>query len=112
MAALARALQRVSQLQGDPDFADQLERRVLQRQTARPRPRSVPHGWGRFLPRPVLAHPALASALRLCLLVILLGSGVLVAAAQVTDPTNPLYALKHGEQQTHASLSGSPAAAA
>ena len=53
------------------------------------------------------ARPVLTGALSLALLVLLLGSGILVAAAQVTNPTNPLYALKHWEQQVQVSLSGS-----
>jgi hypothetical protein len=57
-------------------------------------------------------HPALSAVLGICLLFCLLSTGVLALAAQVTDPTSPLYGLKRWEQQVQLQLSGSPAAQA
>ena len=41
----------------------------------------------------------------LCILLLLVGTGTLVAAAQATDPDSPLYPLKRWEQHVHVSLS-------
>jgi Domain of unknown function (DUF5667) len=103
LLSLAWRLQAAPQLQADPDFAQQLERRLLVRQAALNRAQSAPR---RF---PLLwnAHPALGLALALCLLVLVLGTGMLIAAAQVSDPANPLYAVKRWEQGMQVSLANS-----
>jgi hypothetical protein len=109
LAALAHSLQGAPSLQVDPEFADRLERHVLSNRASLQRQHAAHRRWGAILPHPFHAHPLLAGALSLCLVLLLLGTGVLVAAAQVTNPTNPLYALKHWERQAQVSLSGSSA---
>jgi len=106
---LARRFQSAPPLQVDPHFARRLEDRVLARHEALQRHRSLPRRWGWRFPGSLRAHPALGVALSLMLLVILLGTGVLVAAAQVADPANPLYAIKRWERQAQTSLFGTPA---
>jgi hypothetical protein len=112
LARLARSLQTASALQTDPDFARQLERRILAHNAARQRQHPHQRWWEKFLPRLTYAHPALALALGFCLLFIFLGAGVLVAAAQVTNPNNPLYAIKQWEQQIQGSPTGAQTAQA
>jgi Domain of unknown function (DUF5667) len=74
---LAHRFQSASPLEVDPDFARQLEQRVF------------------------------GVALSLCILLFLLGTGVLVVAAQVSNPDNPLYAVKSWEQHVQVSRSNS-----
>ncbi len=109
LAHLARRFQSAPPLQVDPHFAQWLEDRVLARQEALQRHRPPPRRWGWRFPGPLRAHPALGMALSLLLLVILLGTGVLVAAAQVSDPANPLYAINRWERQAQTTLFGTPA---
>src|SRR5260370_20964553 len=63
-------------------------------------------GWS--FPRLLRAHPVFRVALSLCLLLLLLGTGVLVGAVQATNPDSPLYVVKHWEQQVQVSLAHSP----
>ena len=98
---LAHRFQSASPLEIDPDFARQLEQRVLMHNAALRlqqfrRRRSFPRLWG--------AHPFFGVALSFCLLLLLLGTGVLVGAAQVSNPANPLYAVKRWEQHVQVSL--------
>jgi hypothetical protein len=111
LARLARDLQSAPALQADPSFVHQLERRMLAHKAAlqRQRQRSVSPWWGWLFSQPARVHPAWRAALSLCIIVIMLGTGVLVAAAQVTNPDNPFYVIKQWEQQARVSLSGSPA---
>ncbi len=109
LAALARSLQEAVPLQADPDFANYLERRIQARQATLQRKHAAPHWWGNPFFYLLRAHPALRIGVSLLLVVMLLGTGIFVAAAQVTNPNNPLYGLKHWEQQVQVSLSGSPA---
>jgi hypothetical protein len=106
LVALALQVQSAPALQVDPDFARQLEQRVLVRNAAWHLERPE-RGWS--LPHLLRAHPVFRVALSLCLLLLLLGTGVLVVAAQVTNPDNPLYRVKHWEQQVQVSLANSPA---
>src|SRR5215469_8285510 len=103
--ALALRLQSAPPLQVDPDFAWQLEQRMLTHNTVLRLERPV-RGW-LFL-RLLRAHPILRVALSLCFLLLLLLTGVLVAAAQVTNPNNPLYTVKRWEQQVQVSLANAP----
>jgi Domain of unknown function (DUF5667) len=105
LVALALRLQSAPPLQVDPDYAWQLEQRILTRNAALHRERPV-RGWS--FPRLLRAHPVFRVALSLCLLLLLLGTGVLVAAAQMTNPDSPLYVVKHWEQQVQVSLAHSP----
>ena len=104
LVMVARRLQSSPHLLPDPDFADLLESRVLLRQASLRRKRPA-HRWS--FPRLWGAHPVYGIALGLCLLILLLGTSVLVAAAQVSNPENPLYAVKRWEQHVQISLSSS-----
>ena len=103
--AFALRFQAAPALQVDPDYAWQLEQRLLRRNAALHLERPV-RGWS-FL-RLLRAHPVFRVALSLGLLLLLLGTGVLVAAAQMTNPDSPLYVVKHWEQQVQVSLAHSP----
>ena len=104
LVMVARRLQSSPHLLADPDFADLLESRVLLRQASLRRKRPA-HRWS--FPRLWGAHPVYGIAIGLCLLILLLGTSVLVAAAQVSNPENPLYAVKRWEQHVQISLSSS-----
>jgi hypothetical protein len=101
---LAHRFQSASPLEVDPDFAQRLEQRVLMHNAAlrlqqfRHR-RLFPHIWG--------AHPFFGVALSFCILLFLLGTGVLLVSAQVSNPDNPLYAVKRLEQGVQVSLTNS-----
>lgn len=105
LVTLARRLQSTSHLQADPDFASQLQRRMLIHHAALSRKQPA-HRW--FFPYLWCMNPAPAIVLGFCLLVLLLGSSMLVVAASITNPANPLYVLKRWEQHVQVSLSNSP----
>jgi hypothetical protein len=104
---VASRLQSAPALQVDPAFAHRLEKRVLARSAALGRSRPAPSRSFWHVPRFIRAHPALGVALSLFLVIILLGTGVVVVAAQVSNPDNPLYAIKRWIEQVPVSLSGS-----
>ncbi|RAQ94266.1 DUF5667 domain-containing protein [Thermogemmatispora tikiterensis] len=108
LVGLAWRLRHAPQLQVDPEFARQLERRLVDRY-AELRQRSQKR-------RPLFTalrwRPALAIALSLCLLLCLFCTSLLVLAAQVTDPANPLYTLRRWEQHVEIQLSSNPASQA
>jgi hypothetical protein len=101
---LAHRFQSASQLEVDPGFARQLEQRVLMHnsklhlQQFRHR-RLFPHPWG--------SHSFFGVALSFCILLFFLGTGVLLVSAQVSNPDNPLYAVKRLEQHVQVSLTNS-----
>lgn len=105
LVTLARRVQSAPSLQVNPDFAWQLERRILTHKAAVHRAKSA-RGWS--FPRLLHAHPVFGIALGLCLLLFLLGTGVLAVAAQVSNPDNPLYKVKRWEQHVQISLANSP----
>lgn len=105
LVTLARSLQAAPQLQATPDFTRELERRLLRRQTelklqqtGKKRP---------FFP-PFRVHFAFGAILGLCLVFLVLSSGVFALAANVSNPANPLYSLKRLEQHFQVSLAGNP----
>lgn len=105
LVVLAQRLRSAPFLQPDPDFAQQLEERLLLRarvlhatQTTRNR------SWW-FLPS---LRPTLTTALSLVIVLLVVGSGVLIAGAQATNPDNPFYEVKHWEQHVQMALSSSP----
>jgi hypothetical protein len=104
LVTVARWVQSHPQLQTDPDFVELLETRLLLRHAAllreQPARKSRPRLWR--------AHPVFGVALGFCLLVLLLGAGVLVVAERVSNPENPVYAVKRWEQTMQISLAGSP----
>jgi hypothetical protein len=101
LVALAHRLPSATPLQVRPDFVRQLERRMLLR-NAELRQQRTARGWS--FPRLLQAHPIVAAIMCLCILLLLAGTGTLVAAAQATDPDSPLYTLKHWEQYVQVSL--------
>jgi hypothetical protein len=101
LVALARRLRASPHIQVDPDFAGQLERRMLRRHAELQRQQTGKKRSFFFLFR---THPAFGAILGLCLLVLVLSTAVLAMAAQVSDPNNPLYALKRWEQHLQISL--------
>jgi len=108
LVVLAQRLQSAPQLQVAPDFANQLERRLLRRHVElrlQSRKRRSPFVLLR-------ARPLLSAALGLCVLFCLLSTSLLAWAAQVSNPTNPLYALKRWEQHVQVQFASSPAAQA
>jgi Domain of unknown function (DUF5667) len=105
LVTIARHWQSSPLLQADRDFSELLERRLLLRQALLHR-KQPSRRW--FLPRLWRAHPVFSIALGLCLLVLFLGANMLVVAAQVSNPENPLYALRHWEQHVQISLASSP----
>src|SRR5258708_13657163 len=104
LVTVALRLQSARHLQADPDFARQLEQRILVRNAALRLERPGSSWW---FPRLLRVHPVFGLALSLCLL-LLLGTGVLAVAAQVTNPNNPLYAVTRWERQVQISLANSP----
>ena len=103
LVMVARRLQVSPQVQVDPTFAILLEGRLLQRQASLHRER-VKRGW--FFPRLWRMHPVFSVALSFCFLLLVLAASVLAAAAQVSNPQNPLYLVKHWEQGMQVSLAG------
>ena len=101
LVVLARQLQAAPQLQVDPDFAWQLERRMLRRHAELQLKQSEKKRSFFSLLR---AHPAFGTILGLCMLVLLLSTSILALAAQISNPNNPLYAVKRWEQQFQISL--------
>lgn len=54
------------------------------------------------------ARPVVSAILGLCILFCLLSSSVLALAAQVSDPSNPLYAIRRWAQQVQVQFSFNP----
>ena len=106
LVALARRLHQARPLQVAPDFARQLERRMVRRSAELQLQRGSRR---RSFCSLLRARPALSAVLGICLLLCLLSTSVLALAAQVSDPTSPLYGLKRWEQHVQLQLSGSPA---
>jgi hypothetical protein len=104
LVSLAHRFQSASPLKVDPEFARQLEQRVLMHSNAL---RMQQFRRRQLFPRQGGVHPFFGVALGLCMLLFLLGTGVLVGAAQVSNPDNPLYAVKRLEQHVQVSLGNS-----
>jgi hypothetical protein len=109
LVAVAQRLRTLPQIQVAPDFAAQLERRVLRRAAELRLQRSARKRG--FLPA-LRLRPALAGTLGFCLLFLVLSTGLLAFASQVSNPANPLYALRRLEQHVQVSLAGDQAAQA
>ncbi|HEU5197982.1 MAG TPA: DUF5667 domain-containing protein, partial [Ktedonobacterales bacterium] len=108
LVSLAEQLQAALPLQVDPAFAHRLEKRVLAHQTALRHSRTPRKGWHWSLVGLSPARSAVVLALCLLMMVIVMGTGVLLVAAQVEDPMNPLYMVKQWEQQVQVSFVSSP----
>jgi hypothetical protein len=105
LVALAQRLQQAHHLQVAPDFARQLEQRLLRHRAQLQLQRGSTR---RSLFALLRARPALSAVLGLCVLVCLLSTSVLALAAQVTNPTSPLYGVRRWEQHVQIQMS-SPA---
>jgi len=105
LVTLALRLQAAPPLQVDPNFARQLEQRMQMHNAALHSERAE-HDWS--FPRLLHAHPIFGVALGLCLFLLLLGTGLLVAGTQVSNPSNPLYAVMRWEQHVQIALVSSP----
>ncbi|HLG62811.1 MAG TPA: hypothetical protein VKY19_12800 [Ktedonosporobacter sp.] len=103
---LADRIQSAPFLEASPVFARHLEQRLLQRNAQLQQKRAAVSWWSGlpllvWRPRRALL---IASIMLLCLL---LGTGVL-AVAQASSPTSPLYVVKNWEQNVQISLAHSP----
>lgn len=105
LIALARRLQQTPQVQASPEFVRQLERRLRLR-NAELRQQERQQRSPLLLLR---ARPLRSAVLGLCVLLCLLGAGVLALAAQASTPGNPLYSLNLWERHMRVQLSGGPA---
>lgn len=105
LAVLARRLQCAPQVQVTPDFARQLERRLLHRSAQERLQEKDGRHWSVLIL--LQAHPLLRAVLGLGVLVCLLSTGVLALAARVSDPGNPLYAISLWERHVQVQFSGS-----
>jgi hypothetical protein len=106
LTVLARRLRNAPQVQVAPDFARQLERRLLRRHAEL---RLQQGNRRRSLFVLLRARPALSAVVGLCVLVCLLGTSLLALATQVSNPANPLYAIRRWEQHVQVQFSGSQA---
>lgn len=103
---LAQFLQCTPQVQITPDFAGQLERRLLRRHAElRLQQGSKRRSFFALL----RARPVVSTILGFCVLFCLVSTSLLALAAQVSNPTNPLYAIKQWERQVQGQFSGNPA---
>src|SRR5260370_21824211 len=103
LVALAQRMQAAQQIQVAPAFASQLERRLLRRHAElQIKQAQKKHAFFTLL----RARPALSAVVSLVLFLLILGTSTLALAAQATDPSNPLYALKSWELHLQASLTG------
>ena len=110
LVALAHHLQAAPPLQVDPDFARRLEQHMLLHHLAlrhQPSERArqtteLRESW--FFSRSFVTYVSIA----VVLLCSLLGTGMFALAAYVTNPGNPLYAVKQWERQAQLSLAHSP----
>lgn len=106
LLAIVHDLQKSPQLQPRPEFMVQLERRLIRRHAElRIQSRSKRRSFISW----VYTRPALTAVLGICLIFVLLSSSMVALAAQVTDPTNPLYSLKGWGQQIQLQLTSNPA---
>ncbi len=103
LVALAQGLQSAGPLQVDPTFARRLEDRMLVHYAVQTHEQAIRTQRN----VPLLAGWQVRLVLGAVLLCLLLGSGVLTAAAHITNPTNPLYAVKRWEQQVQTMLTPS-----
>lgn len=105
LVILARNLKNAHAIQVNPVFARQTERRVIRRFAEVRQCKRVTKLKSFSLFR---AHPVFASILGFCLLLLVLSTGTLAYAAQVSNPANPLYGLKQLEQHLQVSLASDP----
>lgn len=103
---LADHLQSAPSLEASPVFARHLEQRLLLRNAQLEQKRSAVSWWNWL---PLLAWQPRRALLiaSITLLCLLLGTGVL-AVAQASGPTSPLYVVKSWEQDVQISLAHSP----
>jgi hypothetical protein len=100
LVRIAHRISTASETRVDQTFAHRLERRLLVHHLQK-----TQHA--RRAPRLFWRTPVLVVA-SLCMLIVVLSSGMLIAGAQTTDPTSPFYAVGRWEQQVHLSTTTSP----
>lgn len=105
LVALAQRLQEAPQLEVSPDFAKQLQRRLLRHHTEL---KLIPHKKKLLRFSLLQRHPAFSAVLGVFLLFCIVSTSVLAMAAQVSNPSNPLYALTRLEQHVQIWFAGSP----
>jgi hypothetical protein len=96
LAALAHRLQIAPHFQVDPGFAWRLESRILAHHAALSR-RQAAATWGNWLFQPGRRMQFALGIVLVCLLLVAT-MGTFTAAAQVTNPYNPLYEVKRWVQ--------------
>lgn len=107
LVTLAQRFQVAPQLQPAPEFADLLERRMLRHHLELQQQRQRVRGWS--ILRLFRVHPALVTLVSLCLVLLMLSTGVLALAAQANTPLNPFYGIKQWEWRVRTSFAHSPA---
>jgi hypothetical protein len=103
LITLARRLREEEAVQVAPDFAQQLERRML-RHYAEVKLQQGSKKYAFF--SLFRAHHVLSAVLCVCFLFLLLSTSTLALAAQATNPDNPLYAVKNWEQHVQLLFAG------
>ncbi len=116
LVALARSIHAAASLRVEPNFAENLEQRLLAHN--RTLSLRVPNAldkasalWNEMFSRLRRTRPAVQVALGFCVLLLLV-LGVLGIASQIWNPANPLYAINQWEQNVRIALAGSPASKA
>lgn len=104
LIALAQRLQTAPQLEVAPNFKQQLQRRFLRRHAEiklaqQQRKRTI---FSFFH-----MHPIFRIVVSVCILICIASTSLLVLAAQVSNPNNPLYSFKLFEQHIQMTLAGS-----
>ena len=107
MAMLAQHLQTSPSLLPDPAFVQRLERKILAHRVGHLQTNELRDKQHRLIGRVRVSHVQFVSAMLLfCLLI---GTSIiLIKAATVSNPDNPLYSVKAWEQQVQFSLANSP----
>ncbi|HZO73024.1 MAG TPA: hypothetical protein VFB60_12555 [Ktedonobacteraceae bacterium] len=106
LVKLADRIQSAPSLEASPVFARHLEQRLLLRNAQLQQKRLALSRWS-WLPWPAWQPRRALLIASITLLCLLLGTGVL-AVAQASGPTSPLYVVKNWEQNVQISLAHSP----
>lgn len=103
LIALARRIREEEAVQVAPDFAQQLERRMLRYNAeVKLQQRSKKSSFFALF----RTHHVFSAVLSLCLLFLLFSTSTLALAAQANNPDNPLYAVKNWEQHVQLLFAG------
>lgn len=103
LVTLAQRLQTAPQLEVVPNFKQQLQRRLLRRHAEiKLAQQQRKHTILSFLH----AHPIFRIVASVCIFICIASTSLLVLAAQVSNPNNPLYRFKLFEQHIQITLAG------